>query len=311
MTRLQRRSKVAVVGAGSVGSTLAFATLMRGAARSVALYDIDAAKVHAEALDLRQGLQFMPAARVEGSDDIAVCADADLIAVTAGAKQQAGQTRLDLATATTSLMRTLMPRLVAVAPEATIIMVTNPVDVVTYAAQQVTGLDSRRLFGSGTVLDSARLRGLIAAHCEVAVQNVHAYMVGEHGDSELPLWSSATVGAVPVTTMISAADRDRMAHEVVHAAYEIIKGKGATNYAIGASASRIIEAVLRDEHAVLPVSTRVDGFHGIDDVCLSLPTIVDSRGAHRRLDTPMSDAEIVGLRASADSIRGVARSLGF
>src|SRR5690625_1132637 len=164
-------SKLAIVGAGSVGSTLAYAALIRGLARSVALYDINSVKVRAEALDLRQGLQFVPAAHVEGSDDVQVCAGADIIAVTAGAKQQPGQTRLDLAASTTALMRTLMPRLVAVAPAAIIVMVTNPVDVITYVAQQLTGLSPSRLFGSGTVLDSARLRGLIASRCGIAVQN--------------------------------------------------------------------------------------------------------------------------------------------
>src|SRR5699024_1458950 len=152
---------------------------IRGLARSVVLYDINATKVRAEALDLRQGLQFVPAAHVDGSDDIQICTDADVIAVTAGAKQQPGQTRIDLAASTTALMRTLMPQLVQVAPDAIIVMVTNPVDVITYVAQKLTGMPPDRLFGSGTVLDSARLRGLIASRCGIAVQNVHATIVGE------------------------------------------------------------------------------------------------------------------------------------
>jgi len=304
-------TKLAIVGAGSVGSTLAYAALIRGLARSVVLYDVNEAKVRAEALDLRQGLQFVPAAHVEGSDDVQICAGADIIAVTAGAKQQPGQTRLDLAASTTSLMRTLMPQLVTVAPAAIIVMVTNPVDVITYVAQQLTGLSPSRLFGSGTVLDSARLRGLIASRCGIAVQNVHANIVGEHGDSEIPLWSTATAGTIPVTELIDEAERAQMAHDVVHAAYEIIAGKGATNYAVGVSACRILEAVLRDEHRVLPVSTRADGHHGIEDVCLSIPSVVGASGIERQLHVPMTDEEITGLRASADEIRSVARSLGF
>ena len=304
-------SKLAIVGAGSVGSTLAYAALIRGLARSVALYDINSVKVRAEALDLRQGLQFVPAAHVEGSDDVQVCAGADIIAVTAGAKQQPGQTRLDLAASTTRLMRTLMPQLVEVAPDAIIVMVTNPVDVITYVAQQLTGLAPHRLFGSGTVLDSARLRGMIASRCGIAVQNVHANIVGEHGDSEIPLWSTATAGTIPVTELIDEAERAQMAHDVVHAAYEIIDGKGATNYAIGVSACRILEAVLRDEHRVLPVSIRADGQHGIEDVCLSIPSVVGASGIERQLHVPMTEEEIAGLRASAEEIRAVARSLGF
>ncbi len=311
MTQSSTGTRLAIVGAGAVGATLAYASLIRGAARSVALYDIDTAKVRAEELDLRQGLQFVPAAHVEGSDDIEICAGADVIAVTAGAKQQPGQSRLDLAASTTALMRTLMPRLVEVAPDAVVIMVTNPVDVITYVAQKLTGLPPGRLFGSGTVLDSARLRGLIATHCGVAVQNVHAYIVGEHGDSEIPLWSTATAGAVPVLDLTTEAERDAMAHDVVRSAYEIIAGKGATSYAIGVSAGRIIEAVLRDEHRVLPVSTLADGHLGIEDVCLSVPSVVGAAGVERQLRVPMTDAEAAGLRASGDSIRAAARSLGF
>lgn len=304
-------TKLAIVGAGSVGSTLAYAALLQGLARSVVLYDIDTAKVRAEALDLRQGLQFVPSAHVEGSDDIQVCADADIIAVTAGAKQQPGQTRLDLAASTTKLMRTLMPQLVEIAPDAIIIMVTNPVDVITYVAQKLTGMPPDRLFGSGTVLDSARLRGLIASRCGVSVHNVHATIVGEHGDQQIPLWSTATAGSIPVTDIIEQAERDQMARDVVHAAYEIIEGKGATNYAIGVSAGKIIEAVLRDEHRVLPVSTLVDGHLGITDVCLSIPSVVGAKGIERQLHVRMSDDEVTGLRASADEIRKVARDLGF
>ena len=304
-------AKIAIVGAGAVGSTLAYACLVRGVATTVALHDLDAAKVRAEELDLRQGLQFLPTAHVQGSADVSVCAGAQVVAVTAGAKQQPGQTRLDLAASTTSMLRSLMPALVEAAPDARFVMVTNPVDVVTYAAQKLTGLGTEQLFGSGTVLDSARLRGLVAARCGVAVQNVHAYVVGEHGDSEIPLWSSASIGGVPVVDLVAAHERDAMAAEVVGAAYEIIKGKGATNYAIGVSGSRIIEAVLRDEKRVLPVSTLLSDYHGISDVCLSVPTVVGSGGAERRLEVPMSEAELAGLRASADRIRATARDLGF
>ena len=166
-------------------------SLMRGAAQTVALFDVNGAKVRAEALDLAHGIQFMPMAKVEGSDDVAVLADSDVIVFTAGAKQKPGQSRLDLAETTIGIVRSILPRLVEVAPDAVHIMVTNPVDVVTYAALQVSGLPPNQLFGSGTVLDSSRLRFLLAEHTGVAAQSIHAYVVGEHGDSELPLWSSA------------------------------------------------------------------------------------------------------------------------
>lgn len=316
----RRTTKLAIVGAGSVGATLAYAALMRGAARTVALYDINRAKVEAEVLDLGHGIQFMPMAEVIGSDDLAVCEGADVVAVTAGAKQRPGQTRIDLAEATIGLMRDLMPKLVAVAPDAVYIMITNPVDIVTYAALKISGLPSSRLFGSGTVLDSSRLRYLVAQHCGVAVQNVHAYIAGEHGDSEIPLWSSATVGSVPLTQWrgrntgggpFTTEVRDRIAHEVVDSAYRIIAGKGATNYAIGLAGSRIIEAVAKDEKRVLPVSSLLDDYHGISDVCLSVPAIVGRGGVSHRLEVSLSDDELSGLTSSADALRAVARQFGF
>ncbi len=320
----RRTTKVAVVGAGSVGSTLAYAMLMRGTARTVALHDIDEAKVEAEVLDIAHGIQFVPRADVIGSADVEVCAGADVVVVTAGAKQKPGQTRLDLAGATVGLMRTIMPRLVEVAPDAVFVMVTNPVDVVTYAAQKISGLPCRQLFGSGTVLDSSRLRYLLAQHTGVAVQNIHAYIAGEHGDSEIPLWSSATIGAVPLTRWpgtvgpdgavkgrLSEEDRRRIEHEVVHSAYRIIAGKGATNYAVGLAGTRIIEAVLADEGRVLPVSSRLEGYLGIDDVCLSVPTVIGREGVRTTLEVEMSNDELDGLRRSADAVRGVARSLGL
>ena len=320
----RRTTKVAVVGAGSVGATLAYAALMRGAARTLALYDINAAKVEAEVLDIGHGIQFMPMAEIIGSDDVAVCADADVVVVTAGAKQHPGQSRLDLAEATVGLVRKIMPKLVDVAPNAVYLMVTNPVDVVTYAALKISGLPAGQVFGSGTVLDSSRLRYLLARHTGVAVQNIHAYIAGEHGDTEIPLWSSATIGSVPLTEWrgmtgpdgqvvgrLTEADRERIAHEVVTSAYKIIEGKGATNYAVGLAGSRIIEAVLGDEGRVLPVSSLLDGYLGIDDVCLSVPSIVGREGVRQRLEIRMSVEELTGLRRSADALRGVARSLGL
>ena len=316
---VRKTTKVAVVGAGAVGSTMAYAALMRGSARTVALYDINKAKVEAEALDLAHGIQFMPMAEVIGSDDVAVCADADVIMVTAGAKQKPGQTRIDLAEATISLVSKILPQLQAVAPNATYVMVTNPVDIVTYAALKISGLPPTQLFGSGTVLDSSRLRYLLAQHCGVAVQNVHAYMAGEHGDSEIPLWSSATIGGVPLLDWkgvdgrgpLTVEAREEIAHEVVNSAYRIIEGKGATNYAVALAGSRIIEAVLNDEHRVLPVSTLLDDYYGISDICLSVPSVVGRRGCTDRLEVPLSPVEIQGLQDSATALKAVARKFGY
>lgn len=319
VTSASRTTKLAVVGAGAVGSTLAYAAIARGSARTIALLDVNKAKVEAEVLDLQQGLMFTPQAKVIGSDDVAVCADADVVVVTAGAKQKPGQTRLDLAEATIALTAKILPGLVEVAPNAVYVMVTNPVDVVTYAALKFSGLPRERVFGSGTVLDSSRLRVVLAEHCGVAVGNVHAYIAGEHGDSEIALWSSATIAGVPLLDWtpfpgakpLDEASREAIHREVVESAYRIIAGKGATNYAVGLAATRIIEAVLQDEHRVMPVSSLLEDYYGISDVCLSVPSLVDRRGVTENVPVPLSDEELAGLRASAQGMKAVQKRFGL
>lgn len=313
-----RGAKVAIVGAGAVGATLAYACLIRGVAHQVALYDVNTEKVRAEILDLRHGLQFVPRCDVVGGDDVGVCAGADVIAVTAGAKQRPGQTRLDLAATNLRLCEALVPRLLEIAPDAILLMVTNPVDVLTYAALKISGLPGHRVLGTGTVLDSSRLRDLLAHHCGVAVQSVHAMIVGEHGDSEFPLWSSATIGFVPVDRFrlpghrpVDEEAKQRIAAEVVTAAERVIRGKGATNYAIGLAASRIIEAVVRNESRVLPISSVLDGHYGLERVCLSVPAVVNRTGVGAVLDVPMTGHEAGLLRASANTVTSVAATLGL
>lgn len=314
----ERVNKIAIIGAGAVGATIAYAAMIRGVAKQLALYDINRAKVDAEVLDLNHGLQFVPMATLEGSDDINVCAGADVVVITAGAKQKPGQTRMELAGANVELCRSLVPQLQKVAPDALLLVVTNPVDVLTYVVQKLSGLPTRRVFGSGTVLDSSRFRFLLARHLNVAVQNVHAFIAGEHGDSELPLWSSASVGGVPLMqwavpgrARLSDEDRTRIFDNVRNAAYHIIQGKGATNYAIGLATAQILESVLHDEQRVLPVSSRMEGYLGITDVCLSVPSIVNRKGVEAVLEVPLSDSEREGLRRSADTIRHAIRTLGF
>jgi L-lactate dehydrogenase len=314
----ERVSKIAIVGAGAVGATIAYASMIRGVAKQLAIYDVNRAKVDAEVLDLNHGLQFVPMATLEGSDDIGVCTGADVVVITAGAKQKPGQTRMELAGANVELCRTLVPQLLKVAPDALLLVVTNPVDVLTYVVQKLSGLPSRRVFGSGTVLDSSRFRFLLARHLNLAVQNVHAFIVGEHGDSEIPLWSSATVGGVPLLqwgvpghTKLTEGDRAHIFDNVRNAAYQIIRGKGATNYAIGLATAQILEAVLYDEQRVLPVSSRLENYLGISDVCMSVPSIVNRLGVETVLEVPMNDSEREGLRRSADTIRHTIRTLGF
>ncbi|MFC7580849.1 L-lactate dehydrogenase [Schaalia naturae] len=312
-------SKIAIIGAGAVGTAVAYACAMRGDARSIVLQDINKAKVEAEALDIAHGIQFTPTGSVEGSDDVEIVSGADLVIVTAGAKQKPGQSRLELAESTVALMRNIVPSLQRVAPDARFMFITNPVDVVTYVALKLTGLPRNQVFGSGTVLDTSRLRYLVSLQTGVATQNIHAYVAGEHGDSEVALWSSAEIGNVPVRhwgptlsgRLFDAELRSEIAQEVIQSAYKIIEGKGATNYAIGLAASNIAGAVLRDESRVLTISTLLEDWEGISDVCMAAPTIVGRPGAGRVLNPPLTLAERDGLTASAQRLRQVARDLGF
>ncbi len=311
-------SKIAIVGAGSVGATIAYACLIRGVGKQIALYDLNRAKVDAEVLDLNHGLQFVPMAGVVGSDDVAVCAGADVVVITAGAKQKPGQTRMDLLAANAAIFRSMVPQLQKVAPNAIFLIVSNPVDVMTYATLKITGLAKERVLGSGTVLDSSRFRFLIAARCGVAVQNVHAYIVGEHGDSEIPLWSSASIAniplhewAVPQHGKLTVRDRTEIFQNVKTAAYQIIQGKGATSYAIGLSTAKILEALLHDENRILPVSLLLNDYQGMTDVCLSIPSIVHRGGVEQPLPIKMNEAELAGLKNSAEQIRSAITQAGF
>ena len=309
-------SKLTVVGAGSVGSSVAYAALIRGSARHVALYDIATAKVEAEVLDLAHGTQFTGSSDIIGGSDISVAAGSHVVVITAGAKQNPGQTRIELAEVNAGIIRRMMPDLLEVAPNAIYVIVTNPCDVLTVIAQEETGLPPERIFASGTVLDTSRLRWKLGERAGVSTASVHAHIIGEHGDTEFPLWSRATIGTVPIMEWetpdhprFTLEELQEIAVDVRDAAYKVILGKGATNYAIGLSSARIVEAILRDEHAVMPVSTVLRDFHGLDGVALSVPSIVSASGAVPIRNTSFSDEELALLRQSADALKAAAADL--
>lgn len=311
------RPKLGVVGAGAVGTAVAYNALITGVAREVALYDINGPKVAAEVLDLAHGSPFTPS-RVTGGDNVAVLAGSDVVVVTAGAAQRPGETRLDLASRNVAIMRGLLPGVLTEAPEAVVVLVTNPCDVLTAVAVEDLGVSPARLFASGCVLDSSRLRWLVAETARVAPSSVHAMVVGEHGDSEFPLWSSSRIGHTPViewteqgTPLFTPEILADMTRGVVEAAYTVIEGKGATNFAIGLAAGRIVQAVLRDEKAVLPVSSVLQAsqldpsLEELDGIALSLPTIVGAGGAERVISPSMVDEERDLLLASGRALRSV------
>lgn len=312
-------TKLGIIGAGGVGSAMAYAAMIRGTAREVVLYDIDAERAHAEALDIAHGSMFSPGTRVNGGGNLELLRGCDMIIITAGAKQKPGQPRLELAGANVRILESMLPQLMEQAPDAVYMLVTNPCDVLTVVAQKITGLPSDRILSSGTVLDSSRLRWLISKEAQVAPSSVHAMIVGEHGDSEFPVWSRANIGQVPVDNWVDAEGhspftpqrKDELKEKAMRAAYEVIEGKGSTNYAIGLSGARIAEAVLKGQDAVLPVSTVLEDYHGISGIALSVPSVVGYGGVRQVLDVPMTEEEVGLLRSSADALRTSLESLGY
>jgi L-lactate dehydrogenase len=306
-----RQKKVAVIGAGSVGTAYIYALLPSGVAGEIALIDLDENRVEGEVLDLSHGLPFIPPVTIK-KGDYSDCASADIIVVTAGAKQQPGQSRLDLIQKNAGIVRSICRRIASYESSAVLVMVTNPVDVLTYVARNELQWDPRRVVGSGTVLDSARFKYLLSRHCRIDARNVHAYILGEHGDSEVAAWSMTHIAGMAVTEYCRicksceyAGHHRRIAEEVRNSAYHIIDYKGSTYYGIGLSLVRITEAMLRNEHSILTISSLLNGQYGIKDVCLSVPTIVGDRGVELIIDARLTSEELEALHASAAAIRNV------
>ena len=301
--------KCAVIGAGFVGATSAFALMQSGLFSEIVLLDMNDKKAAGEAMDLNHGMPFAkPVNLYAGTyDDIS---DAALIIIAAGANQKPGETRLDLAQKNIAVFRSVVGEIVRRNTECILLVVTNPVDVLTYAALKFSGFPPGRVIGSGTVLDTARLKFLMAEHFTVDSRNIHAYIIGEHGDSELAVWSAANIGGIPVRDYCSAcgdcADFECLRgifEDVRSSAYKIIESKGATYYAVAMAVLRISEAIVRNENSVLTVSSYLDGQYGIKDICIGVPAIVGSGGVVKPLDLKLADDELAGLRASAESLR--------
>lgn len=305
-------AKVAIIGAGRVGSTLAYSLVTNGAAREIVLIDADREKAQGEAMDIAHAVSFhTPVSVVAGElDDTSGAA---IAVIAAGAAQRVGETRPELFKRNAGMLERVIPEVMRANPDGLLIVATNPVDALTYLALQLAGLPARRVFGSGTVLDTARLRSELASGFHVDARNIHAYVLGEHGDSEFVAWSSANVANMHFDELrrvsgmcgISGTGEERAAIEtrVRNAAYEIIRRKGGTNFAIASALTRIIEAVLRDEASVFTVSSLVDGYYGIRDVALSLPAIVDRTGVRQVLPVNLSEDEQSRLRGSAAAVR--------
>ncbi len=293
-------TRIVVVGAGAVGSTTAYTLLLRGQASEIVLVDVNRERAHGDALDMSQGLPFISRTRV-WAGDYSDCKDADIIIVSAGVGQKSGETRQDLLRRNVRVIEQIVENITKYTTDAILLIATNPVDVLSYYAFKQSGWKASRVIGSGTLLDSARLRYLTGRHLQVDPRSVHAHIVGEHGDTELAIWSRTNIAGVPVE--LSDEDKQAIFHDVKDSAYQIIQAKGATYYAIALALDRICAAILRDESAVLNVSTLVDDYHGISDVYIGLPCIIDHEGIREIIDLKPTPEELAGLKHSASELR--------
>jgi L-lactate dehydrogenase len=314
--QIARPTKIAIVGVGLVGSTFAYSLLLSGIASEIVLIDVNRERAEGEAMDLNHAVPFAHPTKIcagEYSD----CEGAAITVIAAGTGQKPGETRLDLVKRNAAIFGSIVPRVAQANPEGIIVVATNPVDVLTYVTIKLAGLPANRVFGSGTILDTARFRYMLSEHLGVDPRSVHAYIIGEHGDSEVPVWSLANVAGMRLPSFC-AENGIPLGHDVTErifrqtrdAAYEIITRKGATYYAVAAGLMRITEAILRDQNTVLSISSLITDYYGIDDVCLSLPTVVSRHGIERVLRLDLSPHEARGVRKSADVLRQTIESLG-
>ncbi len=303
------RGKIVIVGAGFVGSTTAYTIMLGGLFSEIVIIDIDKNKAEGDALDIAHGVALNKPVKVIAGD-YDECKDADIVVITAGANQTPGETRTDLLKRNAGIIKSITENIMKHAPDDIILLtVTNPVDILTYVTYKVSGLPKNQVLGSGTVLDTARLKYLISKKTGIDARNCHTYIIGEHGDSEVAAWSITNIGGMSMqeyctfTGRCSIDDLDKMYNEVKNAAYEIISKKGATYYAIAVAVARIVECIAGDENSILTVSSIFDGQYGISDVALSVPTKVGGLGIEKVLEVPFARNEMKGLQNSADKLK--------
>ena len=307
--------KCAVIGCGNVGATTAYTLMQTGWFTEMVLIDVNQKKAKGEAADIAHGLPFHTPMDIYAGD-YSDLGDCGLIIITAGANQKPGETRLDLLRTNTRIFRSIVNNITLYNSEAILLVVTNPVDVLSYVTWKISGFPAERVIGSGTVLDTARLKQLLGSHLGVDGRNVHSFIIGEHGDSELPVWSSANVSGVDLHQYCATCGQgydkgilDSLFRDVRDSAYEIIEAKGATYYAIAESVKRIVSAIVRDESSILPVSALVNGHYGVDGVYMSVPCIVGRTGIRQVLDIPLNEEEEASLHNAASTLQNAIRDL--
>ncbi|MBR4682366.1 MAG: L-lactate dehydrogenase [Elusimicrobiaceae bacterium] len=308
--------KVAVIGCGFVGAASAFALMQSGLFSEMVLIDRDQSKAEGEAMDISHGKAYARPMKIYAGnyDDIT---DAAMVIITAGANQKPGETRLDLVQKNVGIFKQIIPEIKKRNYKGILLVVANPVDILTYTALKLSGLPENRVLGSGTVLDTARFREILGNHLNVDSRSIHAFIIGEHGDSEIAVWSTANVAGVPIQkfcTMRGVHNHEehmeQIANEVKQSAYEIIQRKKATYYGIAMAVKRICEAIVRDEKSVLPVSNLMHGAYGISDITLSMPAIVGKNGIELQIPISLDGHEALALKKSADILKETARKAG-
>jgi len=317
---MQKRSKITILGAGNVGATIAYTLTIKGIASEIVLIDINKAKAKGEAMDIAQGAALCPPVSIIDGD-YPDAAGSDIVVVTLGAARKPGQTRTDLAQGNVNIIKSVMPQALKYAPDAIYVVVSNPVDIITYAILKTTGLPESQVFGSGTLLDTMRLRASIAQEIDVDPKSVHAYVFGEHGDTSMIPWSLTAISSLSLDTIMKGElpenhtfikpDKQALLDEMHRSGAEVIKLKGATFYAIALTTSHICECILRDSRSLLTVSTMMHGEYGVDEVCVSLPALIGRHGISNVMQPQITAQEIAEFNASADSLKNIIKELTF
>ncbi|MGC9150336.1 MAG: L-lactate dehydrogenase [Microbacter sp.] len=304
--------KAAIIGAGFVGATTAYTLMLSGLIPEIVLIDINKDKAEGEVMDLNHGMPFIRPEKVY-TGDYADCRDADIVIITAGANQKPGETRMDLVHRNTKIFKDIIGSIIQFNQHGILLVVANPVDILTYLAYKLSGFPPNKVIGSGTVLDTARFRYTISQYVGLDTRNIHGYIIGEHGDSEVPTWSVTNISGVPLDDYYKAnfppqaseLPKDEIFNQVKNAAYQIIDKKGATYYGVALAIRRIVEAIVRDENSILTVSSYLDGPFDLHNVCLSLPSIVNKDGIKRVLDVPLNETELELLYHSGNALKKI------
>ncbi len=313
------KGKITIVGAGLVGTTTAYTLMLSGLVSEIVLIDKDKNRADGNALDMNHGISFVSPVRIIAGD-YADIKDSDMVIITAGANQEPGEKRTDLLRKNARITEGIVNNVLRYCHDDTIIlMVTNPVDILTYVAYKISGFSKNHIIGSGTVLDTARLKYLLGEHINIDARNVHTYIIGEHGDSEVAAWSTTSVAGMEISKFCRSSEicdtntiNTKYFHETVkNSAYEIIEKKGATYYAIALSVKRIVECIIGNEKSILTVSSMLEGEYGISGMCLAVPTIVSNNGAEKIMEIDLNDDELKGLENSAKTLKNLAKEIGY